>query len=369
MKGYKVIELGEAIELQRGYDLTSAQMEPGTIPVAGSNGVIGHHNVSKTSAPAITIGRSGTIGKVHFYNEPIWPHNTSLFITNYKGNNSRYIYYLLQQVDFKKVCDSSVIPSLNRNFVYPIKVKFVSDLDEQRKIAAVLTALDDKIALNRRINDKLEAMAKRLYDYWFVQFDFPDENGRPYKSSGGKMVWNETLKREIPEGWEVVTFDNFLEIGNGKDHSHLAEGPIPVYGSGGFMRGVTEYLYDGESVLFPRKGTLNNIMYRNEKFWTVDTMFYSKMKLPNSAIYMFYTAKQFDYEKLNTGTGVPSMTSVIIKRLPVINPTCKLLTDFDSCVQSMYTKIIANRKQSSYLTALRDHLLPLLMNAQVDVGG
>lgn len=180
MKKYKVIELGEAIELQRGYDLTSAQMEQGTIPVAGSNGIIGYHNVSKALAPAITIGRSGTIGKVHFYDRPIWPHNTSLFITNFKGNDPKYIYYLLKQVNFQKVCDSSVIPSLNRNFVYPIKVQFVNNIFEQRKIAAVLTALDDKIALNKRINDKLETMAKRLYDYWFVQFDFPDENGRPH---------------------------------------------------------------------------------------------------------------------------------------------------------------------------------------------
>ena len=85
----------------------------------------------------------------------------------------------------------------------------------QRKIAAVLTALDDKIALNRRINDKLEAMAKRLYDYWFVQFDFPDENGRPYKSSGGKMVWNETLKREIPAGWEVNNLYYIADYING----------------------------------------------------------------------------------------------------------------------------------------------------------
>ena len=109
-------------------------------------------------------------------------------------------------------------------------------------------------------------MAKQLYDYWFVQFDFPDDNGRPYKSSGGKMVWNEKLRREIPEGWDNCTLEYFLTIKNGHDHKHLAEGLYPVYGSGGEMRRVNEYLYSGESVLMPRKGTLNNIMYVDEAF-------------------------------------------------------------------------------------------------------
>ena len=91
------------------------------------------------------------------------------------------------------------------------------------------------------MNAKLEQMAKRLYDHWFVQFDFPNENGKPYKSSGGKMVWNETLKREIPEGWEVKRLGDLIEIGNGKDHSKLQSGNIPVYGSGGFMRGGNRF--------------------------------------------------------------------------------------------------------------------------------
>ena len=120
-------------------------------------------------------------------------------------------------------------------------------------------------------------MAKQLYDYWFVQFDFPNEEGKPYKSSGGKMIWNEKLKREIPNGWNNCTLQEFLTIKNGRDHKHLATGSHPVYGSGGEMRRVNEYLFSGESVLMPRKGTLNNIMYVNESFWTVDTMFYSEI--------------------------------------------------------------------------------------------
>ena len=207
MKKYK---LGDILELQRGYDLPHSEMEEGNVPVAGSSGIIGYHSISKIDPPCITIGRSGSVGKLFFYNEAIWPHNTSLYIKSFKNNNEKYIFYLLKTVDFERLCDSSVVPSLNRNFVYPIKVPFYDNIADQQKIAAVLSSLDDKIALNNRINAKLEQMAKRLYDYWFVQFDFPNADGRPYKSTGGKMVWNEELKREIPEGWEVKKLGEIL---------------------------------------------------------------------------------------------------------------------------------------------------------------
>ena len=106
-------------------------------------------------------------------------------------------------------------------------------LEEQKAIGDLFSSIDRKIALNRSINQNLEALAKQLYDYWFVQFDFPDEQGKPYKSSGGKMVWNEKLKREIPEGWANCCMEAFLTIKNGRDHKHLKSGNYPVYGSGG----------------------------------------------------------------------------------------------------------------------------------------
>ena len=286
--------------------------------------------------------------------------------------NADYLYYNLTQpliVNYLQTVAQNQVssyPSINPSDLANLNLSF-PPFPEQKKIASFLSTLDEKIALNRRINAKLEQMAKRLYDYWFVQFDFPNSDGKPYKSSGGKMVYNAELKREIPTGWEVKSFSDFFELGNGKDYRHLQSGKIPVYGSGGFMCGITDFLFDGESVLFPRKGTLNNIMYKNEKFWTVDTMFYSKMKIQHSAIYVYYTAKKFDFSSLNTGTGVPSMTSVIIKGLSIIQPPQKIIDNFDCIVQSYYKKIHKNEQESARLTALRDKLLPLLMNGQVEV--
>lgn len=210
-------------------------------------------------------------------------------------------------------------------------------------------------------------MAKQLYDYWFVQFDFPDENGKPYKSSGGKMVWNEKLKREIPEGWDDCMLEHFLTIKNGRDHKHLAEGVYPVYGSGGEMRRVNETLYSGESVLMPRKGTLNNIMYVDEAFWTVDTMFYSEMKVPNCAKYIFFSIKDLDFTRWDSGTGVPSMTASALYRLSMIKPNECILKRFDESITPIFCKIKLIKSEYEELTKQRDELLPLLMNGQVSV--
>lgn len=283
----------------------------------------------------------------------------------------KYILYAIQsdfvQQQIRRIDQTgSIVSNLNIPDLKSLLVP-VPSLPEQKKIAAVLSALDDKIALNKKMNQKLEAMAKRLYDYWFVQFDFPDENGRPYKTSGGPMTYNETLKREIPTGWEVASIGDYLKIGNGRDHSKLAEGIFPVYGSGGVMRYVSESLHEGETVLFPRKGTLNNVMYRNESLWTVDTMFYTTVLVPHSALFVFHSAKKFNFERLNTGTGVPSMTSDIIKKLPIISPDKKILEKFDKTVIKLYNQIHHNEKAIFRLTKLRDKLLPLLMNGQVEV--
>lgn len=181
------------------------------------------------------------------------------------------------------------------------------------------------------------------------------------------MVWNEKLKREIPEGWDDCMLEHFLTIKNGRDHKHLAEGVYPVYGSGGEMRRVNETLYSGESVLMPRKGTLNNIMYVDEAFWTVDTMFYSEMKVPNCAKYIFFSIKDLDFTRWDSGTGVPSMTASALYRLSMIKPNECILKRFDESITPIFCKIKLIKSEYEELTKQRDELLPLLMNGQVSV--
>ena len=256
--------------------------------------------------------------------------------------------------------------TLSAQTLYDIPILLPS-LEEQEYIGNIFSTIDRKIALNRSINHNLEAMAKQLYDYWFVQFDFPDENGKPYKSSGGKMVWNEKLKREIPEGWDDVILNDFLIIKNGRDHKLLATGNYPVYGSGGEMRRVSAYLYNGEAILMPRKGSLNNIMYVNKAFWTVDTMFYSEMKIPNCAKYVFFAIKDIDFTRWDSGTGVPSMTASLLYSIPLVKPNDLILQTFDNVLLPIFQKLEKVQLENENLTKLRDSLLPLLMNGQVSV--
>lgn len=292
-------------------------------------------------------------------------------VTPYESKLDRnFCYYLLPSKIVKQQLAAGAQQTKIRHTT-PDRIKdltvFIPDLANQKAIGLLLHDIDRKIALNREINRNLEAMARQLYDYWFVQFDFPDENGRPYKSSGGNMVWNEKLKRAIPEKWGAALMKDFLVIGNGRDHKDLKTGIYPVYGSGGLMRYVNDFLFSGESVLLPRKGSLSNFMYVNESFWTVDTMFYTKEKLKGAAKFIFYSLRYVDITRYDSGTGVPSMTSISYYAMPFIKPTNDIIKLFDENISPWLVQIKRNEAEIKVLTIQRDELLPLLMNGQVSV--
>lgn len=366
---------GTPIYTEQGeyYFINGNNLVDGKIVISSDTLMISKDEYNKIKKPleenTILLSINGTLGKIAMYEGENVALGKSVCYINVKENVNKYfVKYVLTTKEFQKyirlVAHGSTIknlaPSQIANYEFNISEKL-----EQDKIAFLLKSIEDKIENNNKVNMALESMAKTIYDYWFLQFEFPNEDGKPYKSSGGKMVWNEKLKREIPAGWKQGTFFDLIEIGNGKDHKELHNGKVPVYGSGGVMRFVDKAIYDGESVLIPRKGTLNNIIYVNGAFWTVDTMFYSKMKMKHTAIFTYYSVRLYDFEKLNTGTGVPSMTSSIIYDLKTIIPTRQILKDFDLAVQSFYKQIQANRKENEELASLRDFLLPLLMNGQV----
>lgn len=226
----------------------------------------------------------------------------------------------------------------------------------QQKIASILKSLDDKIEVNRKINENLEQQAQALFKSWFVDFEpFRDQ---PFVESELGM---------IPQGWRVTQLSELIEIKYGKDHKKLSEGKYPVYGSGGYIRSVDNILYEGESVLIPRKGTLNNVMYVNEPFWTVDTMFYSIPKLKNIILIIYIYLCNKDLASMNAGSAVPSMTTEILNNMKIVMPTSIILENFNTLVISMYNQIKHNIKESQRLAELRDSLLPKLMSGEIKV--
>ena len=167
--------------------------------------------------------------------------------------------------------------------------------------------------------------------------------------------------------WQAGHLSDLITVRYGKDHKKLADGAYPVYGSGGIMRYVEKPLYDKESVLIPRKGTLNNVMYVNEPFWSVDTMFYTEMKLPNIAKFVFHFVKSKDLASLNAGSAVPSMTTDILNAMELSIPNAETLDKFESIVAPIYQSMQQNTQEARKLAELRDTLLPRLMSGELDV--
>ena len=217
----------------------------------------------------------------------------------------------------------------------------VPSIDVQRKIVAVLSTIQSRINCNSKINDNLQQQAQAIYSSMFIIKTDP--------------------------AWTQGHLSDLITVKYGKNHKKLADGVYPVFGSGGIMRYVERPLYTGESVLIPRKGTLNNVMYVNEPFWSVDTMFFTEMKVPNVAKFVFHFVKAKDLASMNAGSAVPSMTTDILNALELAIPPADRLAEFESAVTPMYQMMQANSRESAKLAELRDTLLPKLMTGEVDV--
>ena len=179
--------------------------------------------------------------------------------------------------------------------------------------------------------------------------------------------YNKTFIIDADPTWKKGMLSELIEVCYGKNHNKLAAGNVPVYGSGGIMRYVDKCLYDQESVLIPRKGTLNNIIYINEPFWSVDTMFYTKMRHSNTAKFIFHFLRTKDMEAMNTGSAVPSMTTKILNAIQLAIPDEKTLKAFENQVQPYYRLIAENNKESKVLSSMRDSLLPKLISGNINI--
>ncbi|MDR1627865.1 MAG: restriction endonuclease subunit S [Oscillospiraceae bacterium] len=228
---------------------------------------------------------------------------------------------------------SGTFPQITFSELAALDVRIPS-INDQRAIAKTLGALDDKIENNRKINHHLEQMAQTIFT-------------------------------ELCSDGETAVLSDILDVLYGKDHKRLGQGRIPCYGSGGIMRYVNEALYSGESVLIPRKGTLNNVLYINEPFWTVDTMFYTHMTRPNVAKFVYFTVRALDLAGMNVGSAVPSMTTAVLNALEIVLPSDESLASFEEAVNPMFLQIQANNTESARLSELRDTLLPRLMSGEL----
>ncbi|MCF7733259.1 MAG: restriction endonuclease subunit S [Akkermansiaceae bacterium] len=397
------ITLGDFVAMQRGHDLTASERRPGTIPVFGAAGQNGFHDTALAKGPGIVIGRcGGSFGQVHFCDTDFWPHNTGLYVTDFKGNDPYFAYYLLKWLDFDSYNSGSAQPSLNRNFIYPIRIR-VPNPREQHRIAAVLSALDAKIELNHRINAELEGLAKLLYDYWFVHFEFPltaaqaaalgkpKLAGHPYQSSGGPMVHDPQLKRKIPKGWKVGPIADLCHLNQRAwgtanapasviylDLANVKNGEILDFQEYEWVKAPSRarrILTHGDTIIGTvRPGNRSFAMVpKSAEILTGSTGF--AVLTPRAETYREYNylalTSDVNIERLTvvaSGAAYPAVNPEAVAAHTIAQPDQDSISRFHSAARSAFSLIENNNQQTQELTALRDWLLPLLMNGQVRVG-
>ena len=299
-----------------------------------------------------------------------FPDSIVGFVADIKESSEIFMHYIF--IYIQKYIQNSVTGSIqdNINIDYLQNLEFRIPLKEhQDKIALILSSIDKKIELNNKINSELENMAKTIYDYWFLQFEFPNKEGKPYKSSGGKMIWNEELKKEIPNGWEVTQIDSVLSAVPSTrkklKKEYLSRGKHPVIDqSSVYISGFTD---DEKAVLFLKDAVVFGdhtkiIKYINFDFCRgadgTQILLSNRENLPNILLY-------HQVKNLNLVSQGYSRYFKFLKEKQIVLPNFEIAKQFKITSEKLYQKIRSNIFENQELTSLRDYLLPLLMNGQV----
>ena len=294
--------------------------------------------------------------KIWFANREGGCSNDVLVIKAKENYLPKFLYYVLSDQNFFNYDTvTSKGTKMPRGTPNAIMKYLVPDIgkDKQEKIVKGLSTYDSLIENNNKRIKILEQMAENLYKEWFVRFRFPGHETTP-------------IENGIPKGWHIEKLSSVFEVKYGKDHKNIDDGTIPIFGSGGVMRYGNKALYSGETVLIPRKGSLNNVMYFNGDFWTVDTMFYTKMKISHCAKYAFFTLSKVDLEGLNSGASIPSMTTDILYHLKMVVPDKNTLIAFDKQIDILFSEKQLLQKNNDNLIKQRDLLLPRLMSGKLE---
>ena len=346
--------------------------------------------------PSILLPRKGSLTNIQYADVPFWTVDT-LYYTEVDNSkvNAYYLYYYLKQLDLSNLDSGTGVPSMTFDSYYNIRVS-LPPLTEQDRIAILLQKLDKAVAVKRQINDYLEAMARQLYDYWFVQFDFPDESGNPYKSTGGKMVWNDTLKREIPEGWSNGVLGDYI----GRITNGLNPRSNFILGNGNnyyiTIRSLTGTDIDWDNcdkcddvalrkinsrsqlqigdIVFSAIGTIGRtyLIQEQPRNWNIsETSFTLRPTsgIPSEFLYSLLRSDEIQLlaDKAAMGSTLRCLVMESLKQVPIVLIPEFLTKRLGGIVKTWYSQIYSLNKQVRELREQRDSIMPLLMNGQVFV--
>ena len=320
-------------------------------------------------------------GKTAFVNildseEVAFGSSEFIVLRNNKLSDAKFIYYLARSPYFREKAISCMEGTSGRKRVNETALKHlnikVPPIETQQKIAKILSDIDNKIELLHQINDNLAELAKTIYDYWFVQFDFPDENGKPYKTSGGKMVYNEVLKREIPEGWEVKKIEDYCDIFTGKKdvNQSIDKGKYKFFSCSPKHRYSNDKLYEGKAILVSGNGSYTGrTIFVNCAFDLYQRTYacVPKDKKNNFIEYLYYSLCHFFVLRVSGGTHGSAIPYIVYNDIAqeyfLYNE--KIIQKFMLHILPIQDKLNINIISMEELQSLRDWLLPMLMNGQI----
>ncbi|MHB1084043.1 MAG: restriction endonuclease subunit S [Thiobacillus sp.] len=397
--------LGNVLELKRGYDLPQQSRSEGNVPLVSSSGVTDRHSVAMVKGPGVVTGRYGTLGQVFYITEDFWPLNTALYVRDFKGNDPRFISYFLRTLDFQAYSDKGAVPGLNRNHLHQAEVKIPCDVHEQRAIAHILGTLDDKIELNRCMNETLEAIARAIFKSWFVDFDpvRAKASGEPPESICRRLgLTPDLLARfpdrlvdselgEIPEGWEWSSVGEEVSIlGGGTPSTANPEfwngeyawvTPKDLSGASakvliGSKRKITQagvkkissgQLPIGTVLLSSRApiGYLSLAMIPVSINQGFIAMVCDK-RLPNTYVLQWAIENLDAIKQRGSGTTFAEISKANFRPMAVLVPGEHVLKAFHQYAMPLYEQITAKVRESETLGVVRDALLPKLLSGKLE---
>lgn len=398
MSEWKNTSIGSEATLQRGFDITAKDFQAGSIPVISSGGLAGYHDTAMVKGPGVVLGRKGTLGTVFFVDSDFWPHDTTLWVKDFHGNDHRFVYYFFKQLDTLRMDVGSANPTLNRNHVHPIAVKW-PPIEEQRAIAWMLGTLDDKIELNRHMNETLEAIARAIFKSWFVDFDpvIAKATGKRGLAFSARVLnlFPSTVvdspKGKIPAGWQLRPIGDVTRVVGGStprtdEPSFWENGQIAWATPKDLAPLTSPVLLDTErhitekgleqisSGLLPKGTVLLSsrapIGYTalSEIPLAINQGFIALVcdkELPNYYVLNWIQSHLEEIKAHANGTTFMEISKAIFRPLLAAVPPNSVLNEFEHLVSPIYDRIVANLRESGTLIKARDLLLPKLISGEI----
>ncbi|MFJ2999620.1 restriction endonuclease subunit S [Raoultella planticola] len=349
-----------------------------------------------------TLGQVALIPEDSIYERYIVSQSQMKLTVNPKQADAYFIYTYFRTNEAKALIENNAIvggvPHINLGILKEFKLR-LPPLSEQKRISEVSKSIDNKINLNRQINQTLEQMSQTLFKSWFVDFDPVIDNaldaGNPIpealqsRAELRQKVRNSVVLKQlptdiralfpaefeetelgyVPKGWVTNRLENILELAYGKalKKTERTNGDYPVYGSGGVDGTHNEYLIKGPGIIVGRKGTVGSLHWENKDFYPIDTVFFVKPKEYYSLVYCYQLLKTLGLENMNTDAAVPGLNRNNAYRLEVVTPTQSIITKFTNIIQTIQHKMDSNHNETENLTALRDTLLPKLLSGELSL--